>query len=150
MQFNMFERINISAIVRSILFGILDQVQRKYVRKRSWCHFFYTFDIKLKQTNLQKFNCQDFGRAVRFIYCPCGITTMRHWGWRLQAFYITYVTVPYYACWGLPSRHCPLKKTFCSNLNFSNFSEEEKFSSLDTALHLRIFFGTRAREGEKK
>lgn len=42
------------------------------------------------------------------------------------------------------SKHCPLKKTFCSSLNFSNFSEEEKFSSLDTALHFRIFFGTRA------
>lgn len=44
----------------------------------------------------------------------------------------------------LPSRHCPLKKTFCSSLNFSNFSEEEKFSSLETALHFRIFLGTRA------
>lgn len=47
-------------------------------------------------------------------------------------------------CMCLPSRHCPLKKTFCSSLNFSNFSEEEKFSSLETALHFRIFFGTRA------
>lgn len=43
-----------------------------------------------------------------------------------------------------PSRHCPLKKTFCSSRNFSSFSEEEKFSSLDTALHFRIFLGTRA------
>lgn len=37
-----------------------------------------------------------------------------------------------------------MKNTFCSSRNFSSFSEEEKFSSLDTALHFRIFFGTRA------
>lgn len=42
------------------------------------------------------------------------------------------------------SRHCPLKKTFCSRRNFSICSAEEKFSSRDTALHLRIFLGTRA------
>uniref|UniRef100_A0A3B5KVM4 Ig-like domain-containing protein n=1 Tax=Xiphophorus couchianus TaxID=32473 RepID=A0A3B5KVM4_9TELE len=46
----------------------------------------------------------------------------------------------------LPSRHCPLKKTFCSNRNFSSCSVEEKFSSLETALHFRIFFGTRAKK----
>lgn len=50
----------------------------------------------------------------------------------------------------LPSRHWPLKKTFCSSRNFSSFSEEEKFSSLDTALHFRIFFGTRAGGGARE
>lgn len=49
-----------------------------------------------------------------------------------------------------PSRHWPLKKTFCSSRNFSSFSEEEKFSSRDTALHFRIFFGTRAGGQEKE
>lgn len=44
-----------------------------------------------------------------------------------------------------PSRHWPLKRTFCSKRNFSSFSDEEKLSSLDTALHFRIFLGTRAR-----
>ena len=59
------------------------------------------------------------------------------------------------------SRHRPLKSTFCSILNFSIGSIDEKLISLkawvyqwlhqsahsvhlDTALHFRIFFGTRA------
>lgn len=49
-----------------------------------------------------------------------------------------------------PSRHCPLKKTFCSSLNFSSFSADEKFSSLETALHFRIFLGTRAGNYQQK
>lgn len=44
----------------------------------------------------------------------------------------------------LPSRHWPLNKTFCSRRNFSSFSDEEKFSSRETALHFKIFLGTRA------
>ena len=58
------------------------------------------------------------------------------------------------------SKHLPLNRTFCSILNFSIGSIEEKlislnngfkhfniclwFAHLDTALHLRIFFGTLA------
>lgn len=37
-----------------------------------------------------------------------------------------------------------LNKIFCSNLSFSIGSTEEKLISLETALHLRIFFGTLA------
>ena len=37
-----------------------------------------------------------------------------------------------------------LFNTFCSNLNFSMGSMEEKLISLDTALHFNIFLGTRA------
>ncbi len=44
----------------------------------------------------------------------------------------------------IPSRHRPLNMTFCSNRNFSICSFDEKLISLDTDLHLRIFFGTRA------
>ena len=43
-----------------------------------------------------------------------------------------------------PSRHFPLNKTCCSSLKFSNSSSDEKLISRDTALHLRIFLGTRA------
>ena len=44
----------------------------------------------------------------------------------------------------IPSKHFPLNKTFCSNLNFSIASFDEKLISLDTARHFKIFFGTRA------
>ena len=44
----------------------------------------------------------------------------------------------------LPSKHFPLNKTFCSNRNFSMDSFDEKLISLETALHFKIFFGTRA------
>ena len=44
----------------------------------------------------------------------------------------------------IPSSTFPLKSTFCSSLNFSIDSFDEKFISLDTALHFNIFFGTRA------
>ena len=44
----------------------------------------------------------------------------------------------------LPSKHFPLNRTFCSSLNFVISCSEEKFSSLDTALHFKIFFGTLA------
>ncbi|KAE9544333.1 hypothetical protein AGLY_001512 [Aphis glycines] len=37
-----------------------------------------------------------------------------------------------------------LNSTFCCNLSFSIGSTEEKFISLDTALHFNIFFGTLA------
>lgn len=44
----------------------------------------------------------------------------------------------------IPSKHRPLKSTFCSKRNFSICSVEEKLISLETALHFNIFFGTRA------
>ena len=44
----------------------------------------------------------------------------------------------------LPSKHFPLNRTFCSNRNFSIDSFDEKLISLETALHFKIFFGTRA------
>ena len=44
----------------------------------------------------------------------------------------------------VPSRHFPLNITFCSSLNFSICSFDEKFNSLETDLHFSIFLGTRA------
>jgi hypothetical protein len=46
----------------------------------------------------------------------------------------------------VPSKHFPLNRTLCSNLNFFISSFDEKLISLDTALHFRIFFGTLATE----
>ena len=43
-----------------------------------------------------------------------------------------------------PSKHFPLKRIFCSSLNFSICSIEEKFISREIALHFRIFLGTLA------
>lgn len=42
------------------------------------------------------------------------------------------------------SKHFPLNMTFCSSLNFVISCSEEKFNSLETALHFKIFFGTLA------
>ena len=59
------------------------------------------------------------------------------------------VSVHFMLC--LPSRHFPLNITLCSNLNLVISSCDEKFNSLDTALHFKIFFGTRAvTQGDKK
>ena len=44
----------------------------------------------------------------------------------------------------LPSKHFPLNKTLCSNLNCFISSFDEKLISRDTALHFKIFFGTLA------
>ena len=40
--------------------------------------------------------------------------------------------------------------TFCSSLNFVISCSEEKFNSLETALHFKIFFGTLADNQTKK
>ena len=48
----------------------------------------------------------------------------------------------------LPSIGLPLNWTLCSSLKLASCSREEKLISLDTALHFRIFLGTRA-EGER-
>ena len=48
----------------------------------------------------------------------------------------------------LPSIGLPLNWTLCSSLKLASCSREEKLISRDTALHFRIFLGTRA-EGER-
>ena len=53
----------------------------------------------------------------------------------------------------LPSIGLPLNWTLCSSLKLASCSREEKLISRDTALHFRIFLGTRAegeREGERE
>ena len=47
-----------------------------------------------------------------------------------------------------PSIGLPLNWTLCSSLKLASSSREEKLISRDTALHFRIFLGTRA-EGER-
>ena len=49
----------------------------------------------------------------------------------------------------LPSIGLPLNWTLCSSLKLASCSREEKLISRDTALHFRIFLGTRA-EGERE
>ena len=49
----------------------------------------------------------------------------------------------------LPSIGLPLNWTLCSSLKLASCSREEKLISRDTALHFRIFLGTRA-EGERR
>lgn len=44
----------------------------------------------------------------------------------------------------LPSIGLPLNWTLCSSLKLASCSREEKLISRDTALHFRIFLGTRA------
>lgn len=50
----------------------------------------------------------------------------------------------------IPSKHFPLNKTFCSSLNLSIASLDEKLISRDTARLFNIFFGTRAGKQEQR